>query len=252
MGMYKILMVEDDKALRFVYSKMKVWSNSGFVIAKEASNGKEALDILKTEVFDLIVSDIRMPFTDGIEMLGEIKKRGIDTAVVFISSYDDFEYARQGLVLGAFDYILKPVKENTIHEVLERLKTVLNKNSELPSHIANAVKAMNVDIDNNKLLRQVCEYMAKKDDLSVTMDDVAANLNINKDYMGKLFKAQSGITFNKFCSLLKVEYAKELLNTGNYKAYQISEMLGYSSVDYFTRIFKDITGKTPSDYKKNV
>jgi two-component system response regulator YesN len=70
--------------------------------------------------------------------------------------------------------------------------------------------------------------------------------------MGKLFKQQSGITFNKFSSILKVEYAKELLNTGNYKAYQISEMLGYSSVDYFTRIFKDITGKTPSDYKKNI
>ena len=104
--MYKILLAEDDADMRFIYSRMSVWKECGFVIAKEVSNGKDALAVLRSEDFDLVLTDIRMPFIDGIELLGKINELGIDVAVAFISSYDEFEYARKGLVLGAFDYLL--------------------------------------------------------------------------------------------------------------------------------------------------
>lgn len=123
--MYKILIVEDDSALRFIYSKMKVWTEHGFQIADEASNGKAALELLSKNKYDLVISDIRMPFVDGIELLREIKERGIDVCVIFVSSYDEFEYARQGLVLGAFDYILKPAGDKQLAPALERVKAAL-------------------------------------------------------------------------------------------------------------------------------
>lgn len=250
--MYRILLVEDDEALRFVYSKMKAWTEAGFKIACEASNGKDALNILANQSFDLIVTDIRMPFVDGIELLRKIKERGINTCVIFISSYDEFEYARQGLILGAFDYILKPVKEKQLTEVLGRVRQHIESNlngRELPAHIMAAVSYTGVDLKENRLLRQVCEYLAERSGNIITMEDTAEHLKLSKDYFGKVFRQQTGITFNYFCSLVKVEYAKELIDTGNYKTYQISEMLGYSSTDYFTKVFKDITGETPSKYK---
>ncbi|MGN1317600.1 MAG: response regulator, partial [Lachnospirales bacterium] len=95
--MYKILLVEDDEALRFVYSKMKAWSKCGFIISDEAGNGKDAINLLEKNSYDLVLTDIRMPFVDGIELLRYINSNSIDVCTVLISSYDEFEYARQGL-----------------------------------------------------------------------------------------------------------------------------------------------------------
>lgn len=252
--MYKILLVEDDKALRFIYSKMKVWSKCGFVISQEATDGKMALEILQNNQFDLIVTDIRMPFIDGIEFLRKIRHLNINTCVIFISSYDEFEYARQGLILGAFDYILKPIKEKQLKEVLERVKKYLIETSEnmhIISPVLKALKYINVDLNESNFIKQVCLCMSTIYENIFTMEDIALSLNLNKDYFGKVFKQHTNVTFNHFYSIVKVEYSKELLSTGNYTIYQISELLGYSSVDYFTKIFKDITGETPSKFKAN-
>lgn len=250
--MYNILLVEDDPAMRFLYSKMKVWSECGFKIAREVSNGKDALEVLGREKFDLIVTDIRMPFVDGIELLREIKKRGIDVCVIFVSSYDEFEYARQGLILGAFDYILKPVDEKKLEAVLERTAQCISEraaSSGISASVEAALRYIGKTGDENSFVRQICEYFSENRSEIVTMDEAAEHFNFNKDYFGKLFKQNMGVTFNYFSSAVKVEYAKELLATGNYKTYQVSEKLGYSSPDYFTRIFKEMTGRTPSQYK---
>lgn len=250
--MYNILLVEDDHAMRFLYSKMNVWSECGFKIAAEVSNGKDALEVLEKEKFDLIVTDIRMPFVDGIELLREIKKRGIDVCVIFVSSYDEFEYARQGLILGAFDYILKPVDDKKLAAVLERTKQCIAEKksvTEISRSVSEALHYIGKTDDENSFIRQLCSYFSENQDRVITMDEAAEHFNFNKDYFGKLFKQNMGVTFSYFSSVVKVEYAKELIATGNYKTYQISEKLGYSSPDYFTKIFKEITGKTPSQFK---
>lgn len=252
--MYKILLVEDDKALRFVYSKMKVWSECGFVISQEATDGKMALEILQNNSFDLIVTDIRMPFIDGIEFLREIRNRNINTCVIFISSYDEFEYARQGLILGAFDYILKPIKEKQLREVLERTKKHLIEvcsDINIIPPVIKALESIDINLEDSNFIKQVCVCMSTLYENIFTMEDIALGLNLNKDYFGKLFKKHTHVSFNHFYSIVKVEYSKELLSTGNYTIYQVSELLGYSSVDYFTKVFKEITGEKPSKFKVN-
>lgn len=253
--MYRVLLVEDDPDMLFIYSKMKVWISCGFQIAAEASNGKCALEILKNQTFDLIFTDIRMPFVDGIQLLREIKNRGINTNVVFASSYDEFEYARQGLILGAFDYILKPVKENQLKDVLNRLKLRLlesyNQKILQPS-VSEAFKYIGISPEAGKFVNKIAVYFSDNHGKLFTMEDTALYFGLNKDYFGKLFKHHMGVTFNYFSSVVKMTYAKELLCTGNYKTYEISDMLGYSSADYFTRIFKQIAGETPSKFRSRL
>ena len=123
--MYRILLVEDDAALRYMYARMHAWQTQGFCLAAEAANGKEALEKLAEECFDLIVTDIRMPFIDGLELLRALRQRENHTPVILISSYGEFEYAREGLVLGAFDYIVKPFQESALDAVLARAAAYL-------------------------------------------------------------------------------------------------------------------------------
>lgn len=250
--MYKVLLVEDDTALRFIYSKMKTWSECGFTISAEATNGKHALEILEKQSFDLIFTDIRMPFIDGIEMLRKLNDMGNTVPVVFASSYDEFEYARQGLILGAFDYLLKPVEQKKLAEVLNRAKVridELNNNSKLQPAVEKVLDELGISFDANKFINQAALYCSENYGRIITVEDIAEAHGYSKDYFSKLFKQHFGITFHEFYSKIKIAYAIELLTTGNYKTYEISDILGYSSVDYFTKVFKEITGVTPSKYK---
>lgn len=250
--MYRVLLVEDDTALRFIYSKMKTWSECGFTISAEATNGKHALEILEKQSFDLIFTDIRMPFIDGIEMLRKLNDMGNTIPVVFASSYDEFEYARQGLILGAFDYLLKPVEQKKLTEVLNRAKIridELNNKSKLQPAVEKVLNELEIPTDADKFISQAAFYCSENYDKIITVDDIAEAHGYSKDYFSKLFKQHFGITFHEFYSRIRIAYAVELLTTGNYKTYEISEILGYSSVDYFTKVFKEITGVTPSKFK---
>ncbi len=253
--MYSILLVEDDKSLRYLYSRMKVFSECDCSIIAQAGNGKEALEILEKENFDIIITDIRMPVIDGISLLKEVKEREIDSFVILVSSYDEFEYARQGLILGALDYIVKPVKETQLKDALNRAKEALrekNTNSQNQTVIYVA-KSLAIDYNDDVFLQRVIEVISQtvQANLCFGMEEIAAGMNLNKDYFGKMFKQKTGVVFSSFCTGIKIEYAKKLLLAGN-KNYEISEMLGYSSVDYFTKVFKDTTGMTPSKFKINV
>lgn len=252
--MYQVLLVEDDTAMRLLYTKMKSWTECGFQIAEQASNGKHALEALEKRSFDLVFTDVRMPFIDGIELLREIKQRGIQTNVIFSSSYDEFEYARQGLILGAFDYILKPVDERKLENVLTRMKEKLiadTPQETIEPAIQEILDNMQLSTDS-KFVHQIADYFSANYGKIVYMEDMADSFELSKDYFGKMFKQQMGCTFNYFYSLVRIAYAKDLIRTGNYKAYQISEILGYSSTDYFTKIFKEMTGMTPSAYKASL
>ena len=134
--MYRILLVEDDEALRYVYARMHAWQENGFCLAAQAANGKQALEQLDKERFDLIVTDIRMPFVDGLELLRELRRRAIQTPVILVSSYGEFEYAREGLVLGAFDYIVKPFREEQLNAVLSRAAQSLSAHTDEDSQYA--------------------------------------------------------------------------------------------------------------------
>ncbi len=253
--MYQVLLVEDDTAMRFLYTKMKAWTECGFQIAEQASNGKTALEILGKKSFDLVFTDVRMPFIDGIELLRQIKQRNIETNVIFSSSYDEFEYARQGLILGAFDYILKPVDEKKLENVLTRMKEKLVADTPqevIEPAIQEILDSMQLSDTDGKFIHQVAAYFSANYGQIITMEDMADEFELSKDYFGKMFKQQFGCTFNTFYSLVRITYAKDLIRTGNYKAYQISEILGYSSTDYFTKIFKEMTGMTPSAYKASL
>lgn len=343
--MYNVLFVDDEQAIGYIVSRYKCWGECGFELKKLVLSGKEALQELSKEQYDLVITDIRMPVMDGLELLAEIRKRNLHTAVVLCSTYSDFQYAREGMRMGAMDYISKPLTEKKLSEELEFVSQLLcqQKNEgqhqlEVMANIGSArqnqlfecilslddsanemmaemigelrekykaetektasilellyqgiwnqmldkfswlkyftsmdicISPENYEEDSGKLLQKmreivekfqifrhdsvvnsICSILAENIQKEGVIDIIAEKLELSTDYIRVLFKNKTGINFNKFTTLLKMEYAKELLKNTNLKIYEICDKCGYETIDYFTKLFKTYTGYTPTQYRK--
>lgn len=122
------MIVDDKDIVRRELKRLKIWGDcSGFTICKEATNGEEALDFIKDNLVDLVITDIRMPKVDGLELLRAIVESKRCPLVVLLSDFSDFTYARQGIIHGAFDFIPKPVNEDELTTLLLRAKLFLDQ-----------------------------------------------------------------------------------------------------------------------------
>ncbi|MCX7710747.1 MAG: response regulator [Clostridia bacterium] len=121
------MIVDDEEIVRLELKKAVDWAKLGFYIKIEARNGQEALEKLGEDSVDLVVSDVKMPKIDGIELYKELKDHAQCTCTIFLSGYSEFSYVRPALVLGAFDYILKPLEAEKVEEILIRAHQFLEE-----------------------------------------------------------------------------------------------------------------------------
>lgn len=123
--MFKVLLVDDEPFILQGLSVIIDWNSEGFEIVGKASNGLEALKILREENIDLVIADIKMPEMTGIELLEKVRKENIsDAFFVILSGYSDFEYARRALQNECLDYILKPVGQEELIKVLHKVRDI--------------------------------------------------------------------------------------------------------------------------------
>lgn len=145
---YKVLVAEDEPlilaGLKFYVEE---WGYASAI--EEAPNGKVALEKCYSFAPDIIVSDIRMPGMDGLTMLQEIRKTGLKTKVIYYSGYAEFEYAREAIRLGAFDYLLKPIIQDKLYEVLDNAAAEIDAEEEQHLEIGRKRERMEV----------VCEFL---------------------------------------------------------------------------------------------
>jgi YesN/AraC family two-component response regulator len=129
------MVVDDEHWIREGLKRTIDWSSHGIQFIGDAEDGCKALELIEAHVPEIIISDIKMPTMDGMDLMEEIKKRGIDTKVIFISGFSDFAYAQKAVKLGAFDYILKPVEEPILLEIIERCISEIKQKQELNSRL---------------------------------------------------------------------------------------------------------------------
>ena len=127
MDLYKVILVDDEEEVREAIRRRINWEEIGFTVAGTAENGEEALELAENCEPDVVMTDIQMPFMDGLTLLKKLKERFPDIRSVIFSGYDDFEYAKEAIKLESEEYILKPVDADELRKVFTRIKDRLDE-----------------------------------------------------------------------------------------------------------------------------
>ena len=124
---YRVLLADDEEEIRSGISRKIDWAALGFALVGEAGNGEEALELAEQLRPDVVLTDIKMPFLDGLELCRRLRVSLPGARLVVFSGFDDFEYARQAMSLGVSEYILKPINAPELIQVLEKLREQLER-----------------------------------------------------------------------------------------------------------------------------
>ncbi|MDC7227239.1 MAG: response regulator [Spirochaetales bacterium] len=124
--MYKLFLIEDEELIRTRIRENFDWELHGFQFSGEAPDGEIALSLIEEIKPDVVVTDIKMPFMDGLQLSRLLKKQMPWVKIIIISGFNDFEYAKEAISLGVTEYILKPVKPSELSETLDKVRTLLD------------------------------------------------------------------------------------------------------------------------------
>jgi two-component system, cell cycle response regulator len=247
-----VLLVDDhEDILEFVG---EVLSEKYTVI--KAVNGQEALDRLKEEVIQLVVSDVMMPVMDGFELCKIIKTTFDYThiPVILLTAKNTLQSKIQGLELGADAYIEKPFSPEFLQVQIANL--IANRNK-IKEYFASSplvhIKSMAYSKADEQFLEKLNETIySNLEDSELDVDELAKIMNMSKPTLYRKIKSISDLTPNELVNISRLKRAAELLAEGKYKIYEIAEMVGYGSQTNFGRSFHKQFGMSPTDYQNMI
>lgn len=240
--MLKVLIVEDEVMIRKGIVLTVDWASLGCMVVAEAANGQEGLDACAQYRPDLIITDLKMPQMDGIEMLRQLRNRGDSTAVIILTAYDQFSYAQSALRLGATDFLLKPFHDGELEAAINRLRPTLE------SAQTHGLNVRHSSIYVQETLDYIAAHYQTPD---ISIGSIARHLGISEGHLSHIFKKETGQTLLGYLTRYRIEMAKVLLRDYRVKIYEVAEKVGYQDISYFSSIFKKIEGISPSEYQNS-
>ncbi|MBD3246164.1 MAG: response regulator [Candidatus Omnitrophica bacterium] len=229
---YTILLVDDDREFR---EEFRDSFDEYRVI--EADSGERALEVLtRPNEIDLVVLDEMMPGLKGTEVLKKIKKNSPELGIVLLTGYSTKDLAIEALKGRADEYVEKPIDIEKTRAIVARLLE-----SRQPEVSA-------IDIEGK--VERIKQFAARNYHKKISLQDAARVVYLSPKYLSRVFTQVTGQGFNDFKLQVKIRKAKEMLETTGYTVEQISDRLGYQNIESFIRIFKKLTGQTPTAYRK--
>lgn len=245
--MYSVMIVDDEplmrKYLRENLSRIApMWEVRG-----EAEDGVQAVGLLKTQAFHLILTDIKMPEMDGLELANYVFHTSPATKVIIISGFDEFEYARRALRCGVLDYLLKPLNDKAIAEILQKAAG----NIEAASLVLPG-EERSCPPDSGSLPERACAYICAHYSEPISLALVADLLEVTPSYLSDLFHKSVGESYSKYVLRIRMEAATRMLCANpSGKIYEIAKKTGFISPKHFHYVFKKFYGMTPNEYLQN-
>jgi len=241
-----ILVADDEYNARMGVSfTLRQWGKGGCEV-DVAENGLQSLHYLRERSYDLLITDIRMPLMNGIELLEALRKENIGVPTILLTGFAEFEYAQQGLRLGAVDYLLKPIQQDQLIQAVERALKPAKENRK-PD---DSGEAQPLTKSNNAYIVAALQYIHDHIGETLAIKEVARHVHLNSSYLSVLFKEEAGLNFIEYVTRLRIRKAKELLLESDLGLDIISERIGLQTTSYFIRVFKKYEDVTPRQYRE--
>ncbi|WP_214629036.1 response regulator transcription factor [Paenibacillus agaridevorans] len=261
--MWKVLLVEDETFVRESVKEIIRWEDMGFTLTGEASNGEEALEMIRQEPPDLVLCDIVMPKMDGLALLKETRRAGIPSKFVMLTCIGDFESMRQAMEYGASNYILKlSMSVKDLRETLAKISAELSSsrpsgvhgNTGAPPDAASSSRPKPVnplDKITHPEVKKIIQFIDRHYAEEISLSSLSKYVMMGENYVSALFKKKTGETLIHYLHRIRIEKAIELLMSTELPVNQIGQNVGFMNDNYFIKIFKRMTGTTPSQYRQS-
>ncbi len=255
--MHKILLVDDEPiAIEAIISR----------IEKEALNISnidytydvdDAQEMLEAASYDVVICDIEMPDKSGIDLVKWINAMGIRTVCVFLTCHPEFNYAKEAISLGVFDYLVKPIDKEELNLAIkkalaERKKQISSDRARtITGDISEKIEMANQTVDQSEeAVKAARKYILENiGDEELDVKAVAAHVYLNPDYLSRLFKSYLNTSVKNYIVSSRIALASELLVNTTLSVSKIAMSCGYVHMAHFSKMFKQETGLTPNEYR---
>ncbi|GGA02142.1 DNA-binding response regulator [Paenibacillus marchantiophytorum] len=269
--MYRILIAEDDKierdGIKFLLNKY------AFPLEiQEAKHGRAAMDILQEYDADVLLTDIKMPFMDGLQLTREARALKPQLKILILSGHGEFDYARTAISLQVSHYLLKPIEPEEFKSVLEMVIQQLDdeRSAKLQQQewrkvyeagslyrqeqrLRELTLTDEPDTDSRKrAIEDVLRIIEKEYEQDLSLEYLSKRVHLSASYLSHIFKKATGVSVVKYMNQYRMERAKYYLDQSNYKINDVYKMVGFSDMSYFGLTFKQYFGQTPTQYRDKV
>lgn len=260
--MISVLIADDEEIERAVLKKTLMKNLGDRCRILEAENGRQALELYDSQGYQIAVLDIEMPGISGIEAAEMLRRKDKACSIIFLTAFDEFSYARKAITVRALDYLLKPFDENELILVLEEALRIAEKNQESSGEenflqeepwkdeLEDGEEAG--DVRQVKVTQMMEEYIEANYKYDISMQDAAKAMNYSETYFSKLFKQCFQKNFTTYLTEYRVEEAKRQLQQPTVNVKDVGKAVGYGDSNYFTKVFRRITGMSPTEYRTSI
>ena len=234
-----IVIVDDEPKIRNGLSKLLDGKGNWHVTGTYA-DGMEALKNMAFRRPDVIITDIRMPEVNGLDMIDRMRETDRDAYIIILSGYSDFSFAQRAIDLGVTRYLPKPTKRRELFGVLEEIERKLpgeQKGEDEKREVANL------------MVQKAMDYIALNYSGKVSLKEIAQELYLSPNYLSELFKRHTGKNISEYITQFRLERARRYLQQPEYKIGDVAELVGFSDQRYFSSMFKRQYGMTPNEYR---
>ncbi len=260
----KLLLVDDDKIAVEIVKDLIDWKKYGITDIYEAYSAKTAKEILLEKQIDILISDIEMPKENGIELVKWTIENEVPVITFFLTSYPNFGYASLAIKYGVMDYLLKPIEKEILEMCIGKAVQVIEERKESEENEKMArlwknkfVQAYEADAkegtgESENTIHIVMDYIDKNFAEDISRNQLAKIACVHPDYLSHLFKEETGYTITGYLAKVRIAHAKQMLEKSSDSASEIAWKVGYSNSAYFSKIFNQMEGMSPTEYRKRV
>lgn len=281
---YRLLVADDEMIERAVLVKLLRNRLGDQCEIFQAQNGREAIALHEKEHIEIALLDIEMPGINGIGAAEKMRESDKDCSIIFLTAFDEFAYARKAITVRALDYLLKPYDEKELFLVLEEAMRMAQARRERSRHDSDGQEngswsqreAAPEDLDAirqeaqqhqeteedgaelneaarmSRVMEMISDYIRKHYMFELSMQDLARSMNYSEAYFCKLFKQFFGQNFTSYLTDYRVREAKKMLEEPTVNVKEVGKAVGYGDPNYFAKVFKRMTGQSPTEYRQEI